>query len=211
MSCSSIGAPSRCWGIGRRMSSAGQRAKEIVREMRKRGGSVSSLESVLRAKDGSSIPVLISASLLFDEDGQEVGMVAVNSDLRERKRAEEALQKAHDNLEKRVEERTGELKTHRERLQYLMTVSTAVLYTNNASGDYACTFVSENVDSVMGYAPWEMLEDPQFWSSRLHPEDSKRVLAEMYPLIEQGGGTIEYRFRHRGGNYLDPGYLQGHV
>src|SRR5262245_64773163 len=198
MSCSSIGAPSRCWGIGRRMSSAGQRAKEIVREMRKRGGSVSSLESVLRAKDGSSIPVLISASLLFDEEGHEVGMVAVNSDLRERKRAEEALQKAHDDLEKRVEERTGELKTHRERLQYLMTVSTAVLYTNNASGDYACTFVSENVDSVMGYAPWEMLEDPRFWSSRLHPDDAKRVLAEMYSLIDRGGGTIEYRFRQIG-------------
>jgi PAS domain S-box-containing protein len=191
--------------IGRRMAElygSEQRAKEIVREMRKRGGSVSSLESVLRAKDGSSIPVLISASLLFDEEGHEVGMVAVNSDLRERKRAEEALQKAHDDLEKRVEERTGELKTHRERLQYLMTVSTAVLYTNNASGDYACTFVSENVDSVMGYAPWEMLEDPRFWSSRLHPEDAKRVLAEMYSLIERGGGTIEYRFRHRGGNYL---------
>ena len=83
-----------------------------------------------------------------------------------------------------------------------MTVSTAVLYTNKASGDFACTFVSENVDSVMGYAPWEMLEDPQFWSSRLHPEDSKRVLSEMYSLIERGGGTIEYRFRHRGGNYL---------
>ena len=64
----------------------------------------------------------------------------------------------------------------------------------------------------MGYAPWEMLEDPQFWSSRLHPEDSKRVLAEMYSLIERGGGTIEYRFRHRWRELsLDPGYLQGHA
>ena len=51
-------------------------------------------------------------------------MVELTTDLRERKRAEEALQKAHDDLEKRVEERTAELKTHRERLQYLMTVST---------------------------------------------------------------------------------------
>ena len=68
--------------------------------MRKRGGSVSGLESVLRAKDGSSIPVLISASVLFDEEGQEVGMVGFTTDLRERKRAEEALQKAHDELGK---------------------------------------------------------------------------------------------------------------
>ena len=62
--------------IGRRMAElygSEERAKEIMREMRKRGGSVSSLESVLRAKDGGSIPVLISASILFDEEGQEVG------------------------------------------------------------------------------------------------------------------------------------------
>jgi PAS domain S-box-containing protein len=191
--------------IGRRMAElygSEEPAREVLREMRKRGGTVSAFESVLQAKDGSSIPVLISASFLFDEEGLEVGTVGFATDLRERKRSEEALQKAHDELEKRVNERTAELKTHRERLQYLMTVSSAVLYTNKASGDYACTFVSENVDSVMGYAPWEMLEDPEFWSSRLHPEDRKRVFDEMFPLIEQGGGTVEYRFRHRGGNYL---------
>ena len=50
-------------------------ANEVVREMRKRGGTVSGFESALRAKDGSSIPVLISASVLFDEEGQEVGTV----------------------------------------------------------------------------------------------------------------------------------------
>jgi len=191
--------------IGRRVTElygSDERPKEVLREMRKRGGNVWAFHSVLRAKDGRGIPVLISASLLFDDEGQEIGTVGFATDLRERKRAEEALQKAHDELEKRVEERTVELRTHRERLQYLMTVSSGVLYTNKASGDYACTFVSENVASVMGYSPWEMLEDPHFWSSRLHPDDAKRVLDEIFPLIEQGGGTLQYRFRHRGGNYI---------
>ena len=54
----------------------------------------------------------------------------------------------------------------------------------------------------MGYSPWEMLEDPGFWFSRLHPEDAKRVKDQVFPLLEQGGGTLEYRFRHRGGNYI---------
>ena len=191
--------------IGRRVTElygSDERPKEVLREMRKRGGNVWAFHSVLRAKDGRGIPVLISASLLFDDEGQEIGTVGFATDLRERKRTEEALQKAHDELEKRVEERTVELRTHRERLQYLMTVSSGVLYTNKASGDYACTFVSENVNSVMGYSPWEMLEDPHFWSSRLHPDDAKRVLDQISPLIEQGGGTLQYRFRHRGGNYI---------
>src|SRR5262249_32167088 len=104
-----------------------ERAKEVLREMRKRGGAVSAFQSVLQGKDGSSIPVLISASILFDPVGQEVGTVGFATDLRERKQAEDALQRAHEESEKRIEERSAELKTHRERLRYLMTVSSAVL------------------------------------------------------------------------------------
>jgi PAS domain S-box-containing protein len=86
-----------------------ERAKDVMRQMRKRRGTVSAFETVLRAKDSSCIPALISASILYDEEGQEAGTVGFNKDLRERKRAEEALQKAHDELERRVEERTAEL------------------------------------------------------------------------------------------------------
>ena len=84
---------------------------------------------------------------------------------------EEELRKAHDELEKRVEERTTELQTARERLRYLMTVTPAIVYTNQAS-DYTCTFVSENVSRIMGFSAWEMLEDKDFWTVRLHPEDA---------------------------------------
>ena len=118
-------------------------ANAVLREMRKRGGTVAGLESALKTKDGGSVPVLISASVLFGKHGEEVGTVGFATDLRTRKREEEELRKAHDELEKRVEERTTELKTARERLQYLMTVTPAIVYTNQAS-DYTCTFVSEN-------------------------------------------------------------------
>src|SRR5262245_65844866 len=37
---------------------------------------------------------------------------------------------------------------------------------------------------------------------RLHPEDGPRVFEKMTPLVEQGGGAIEYRFRHRDGHYV---------
>jgi adenylate cyclase len=178
-----------------------ERAREVAREMRKRGGTVAGFESVLRAKDGAQIPVLISASVLFGDHGEEVGTVGFATDMRERKREEEALRQARDELEKRVEERTTELKSARERLQYLMTVTPAIVYTNQAS-DYACTFVSENVSRIMGFSSWEMLEDKDFWTVRLHPDDASRVFSEMGPLVEQRGGTLEYRFRHRDGHYI---------
>jgi len=175
--------------------------KELLREMRKRGGTVAGLDSVLKSKDGTSIPVLISASVLFGEQGEEVGTVGFATDLRTRKQEEEELRKAHDELEKRVDERTTELKAARERLRYLMTVTPAIVYTNQAH-DYTCTFVSENVSRIMGFSAWEMLEDKDFWMVRLHQQDATRVFEEMAPLVEKGGGTLEYRFRHRDGHYI---------
>ena len=180
--------------IGRSMSvlygdEAG--ARQVALEMRKRGGTVSSLESVMLAKDGSNIPVLISASVLFSEKDEEVGTIGFVRDLRERKREEEAF-----------EERNTELRAAQERFQYVLTVTPGVIYTTQGSGDYACTFVSENVDAIMGFSPWEMTEDPRFWFSRLHPDDAPRVVPEMQALIKQGGGTTEYRLRNRDRNYI---------
>jgi PAS domain S-box-containing protein len=166
-------------------------ARQVALEMRKRGGTVSSLESIMLAKDGNSIPVLISASFLFNEKGEEVGTVGFVRDLRERKREEEAF-----------DERSTELRRARERFQYVLTVTPGVIYTTQASGNYACTFVSENVDAVMGFSPWEMIEEPEFWFSRLHPDDADRVVPSMHSLIRQGGGTIEYRLRNRDRNYI---------
>ncbi|MGE4247649.1 MAG: PAS domain-containing protein, partial [Parvibaculaceae bacterium] len=135
-------------------------ANEVLREMRKRGGMVAGFDSILWAKDGASIPVLISASVLFDDEGHEVGTVGFATDLRERKRAQEELQKSYDELERHVEERTAELKEARARLQYLMTDTPGIMYTNQGTGGYACTFVSQNVDPNMGFSEWEMHEDP---------------------------------------------------
>lgn len=177
-------------------------ANEVLREMRKRGGTVSGFDSMLWAKDGTTIPVLISASLLFDDEGQQIGTVGFATDLRDRKRSQEELQKAYDELERRVEERTVELNEARGRLQYLLTVTPGIMYTNLPSDGYRCNFVSRNVDPIMGFSEWEMLEDPEFWPKRLHPDDRDRVFAEMGPLVEAGGGTLEYRFRHRDGNYV---------
>ncbi len=55
------------------------------------------------------IPLLITTSPIFDDNGKLVGAVHIAKDITERKRAEEALQKARDELEIRVEQRTADL------------------------------------------------------------------------------------------------------
>jgi PAS domain S-box-containing protein len=49
-------------------------------------------------KDGRRIPVELSAAVMKDAGGKPIGIVIIARDITERKREEEALQKAHDPL-----------------------------------------------------------------------------------------------------------------
>lgn len=94
-----------------------------------------------------------------------------------------------------------ELKAAHERLEHVLAVCPAVIYTTQAAGDYACTFVSDNILDILGYSQREMRDDPDFWTTHIHPQDTRRVLSEFFRLIPEGGGILEYRFRHRDGHY----------
>ena len=60
-------------------------------------------------KDGSIIYMETSVVLMRDSFGQPTGFRGIVRDITERKRAEETLQRAHDELEQRVADRTEEL------------------------------------------------------------------------------------------------------
>ena len=72
-------------------------------------GEHSHYETALRRKDGSILNILISASPLTASDGSFQGTLGVIVDITERKRAEESLQEAYEDVERQVEERTAAL------------------------------------------------------------------------------------------------------
>ncbi|OPX99572.1 MAG: Blue-light-activated protein [Syntrophorhabdus sp. PtaU1.Bin002] len=72
--------------------------------------------TVLISKDGREIPIDDSGAPVKRTDGTVHGVVLVFRDFTERKAAEQALQRAHDELEERVEKRTAELKRQAELL-----------------------------------------------------------------------------------------------
>jgi PAS domain S-box-containing protein len=66
-------------------------------------------ETSLHYADGKRHEVIINKGTFTDTAGKVSGLVGVTIDITERKRAEAALQAAHDELERRVEQRTAEL------------------------------------------------------------------------------------------------------
>ena len=58
---------------------------------------IKNIEKFYLGKDGSVIPVLFSASAMFDDDGSIIGIVCVASDITERKQAEAALKVSESN------------------------------------------------------------------------------------------------------------------
>ncbi len=76
-------------------------------------GTKIAMEGLRKRKDGSQIHVSVIASPILI-DGELVGVYGIYRDITKRKQAEEALRKAHDELEVRVEERTAELKLAKE-------------------------------------------------------------------------------------------------
>jgi PAS domain S-box-containing protein len=76
-------------------------------------------EFQVRCKNGDFLTALVTLSPMIDDSGTAIGVVGISQDLSSRKQAEEALQNAHAELEKRVQERTAELASTNESLQKL--------------------------------------------------------------------------------------------
>jgi PAS domain S-box-containing protein len=56
------------------------------------------------------------------------------------------------------------------------------------------TYVSPQIESILGFPPHEWLIDPDLWRSRLHPDDAARVLDELARCVETGHPfRAEYR------------------
>ncbi|MBP0018542.1 MAG: PAS domain S-box protein [Cyanobacteria bacterium SBLK] len=109
--------------------------------------------------------------------------LAIGQDISDRKRAE------------------AEVQAVRERFEYLISSSPAIIYSCRIDESFSATFISENVTEILGYSSRDWLTDANFWTDRLHPEDVSRILLEIEQLFKSGHRTYQYRFLHRDGTY----------
>ena len=142
-----------------------------------------SIEYRIRRPDGTYFWVDDRQQIVRDAEGKPVEIVGSWTDVTARKEAEE--------MRERV----------RARLDLLLGAAPSVVYSFAASGDFAPTFVSANIESMLGYRPEEYLKDAAFWRAHVHPDDIAEVEAEQAQLFETGAHSNEYRFRKKDGTY----------
>lgn len=162
-------------------------------------GAVRNLEVSTRVKNGALRHFLFSTNMITLKG--KACILTIGTDITERKQAEEAFRQLNETLEQRVEERTTALRTMQARQQLLLTSTPVVLYACRANGDYAATFVSENVVEQLGYRPQDFTDCSDFWISHIHPDDRAYVSAGLTRIFEHGRHIHEYRFLHKDGTY----------
>jgi PAS domain S-box-containing protein len=68
-----------------------EEARRVMKAMRESGdsGRVSNCETVFKNKDGELIPVMISGSLIYDDEGKEIGSIGFARDIRRMRQREQ--------------------------------------------------------------------------------------------------------------------------
>ena len=116
------------------------------------------------------------AELEIDAPGNLSGGVGTVQDVSERRAVEQSIREAEA------------------RYRTLVEQIPAITYVAALDEKSSTTYVSPQLESILGYAPHAWLEDPGLWASLLHPEDRERVLAEV--AASQAAG-VPFRSEYR--------------
>ncbi|HEX9385936.1 MAG TPA: response regulator [Anaerolineales bacterium] len=97
-------------------------------------------------------------------------------------------------------------RSHREaQLRYRLLVEQLpiIVYVNPVNKMSSTTYVSPQIQTILGYRPEEWLSDPEFWQKRIHPDDREAVLAgvERSDLTSQPF-EMEYRMLAQDGHVV---------
>ena len=110
----------------------------------RRGEKIDHYETVRRRKDGTLINISLTVSPISDATVKVIGASKIARNITDRKKAEEALQRAHEELEERVKARTASLnEALRQMQEFSYTVSHDLRAPIRAMRGYACAVLED--------------------------------------------------------------------
>ncbi len=133
-------------------------------------------------RDGRTVWVREDAVLIADEEGRPLRWLGLMLDVTESIRTQAEL--------------------HETKTKYgaLVEQIPAIVYVDVADDDMSTTYVSPQIEEILGYSQQEYIEDPQLWEHILHPDDREEAMATYLRGRESGGPFVfEYRLLARNG------------
>lgn len=192
---------------------------QIVRRIM---GESKSYEIDWQAKDGRRVYTLISPRGFYDSEGQFTGSLGVLTDITDRKRAEEALQKAHGELELRVQERTAELLSTNDQLKreiedrkrveedlrksetryrHLINSIPSIVY--RGYQDWSVDFIDEKIQLLTGFSKEEFNSRKIKWSDLVIDGDLEVAKRAFVQALKTDKSYVrEYRIETKSGEIL---------
>ena len=184
-------------------------------------GTITNLESEVYRSDGARIWISENARAVHDGENRLLRYEGTVEDITARRRTEEALQLAHEELEERVRERTAELALLNGNLRQLIAqrehaeatarrseskfralIENAQDLTSIVTPDGVMVYNTPSVERILGFTPDDLLGENLF-EGRLHPDDRAPGLAHLQRIIATGESYVrtECRLRHRDGTW----------
>jgi signal transduction histidine kinase/DNA-binding response OmpR family regulator len=94
-----------------------------------------------------------------------------------------------------------ELRRSQAHQQAILQSLPIVFHARTAKPPFAPIFVSEGVEAITGFPPQTFVTDPEFGSSRIHPDDLARVVETVSGATHTGSYACEFRWRCADGSY----------
>jgi two-component system, cell cycle sensor histidine kinase and response regulator CckA len=132
--------------------------------------------------DGTVRYIKADGIIVADEEGKPSRLISLNSDITERKRAEESLRASE------------------ERFESIVSTSQEWIWATDSSGIH--TFSNPAVENILGYHPDEIIGRP-VTNSLVHREDlpKKKELLDQCIKQKTGWPHTVFRWKHRDGTY----------
>ncbi len=86
-------------------------------------------------------------------------------------------------------------------LDTFLSASPVVFYTVQAQPPFRHTYISRNVERLLGHSAERLLAEADAWFSRIHPDDQPGVYSALPQLYGSERVECEYRFRTAAGAY----------